>query len=450
MALTTGVSRIGNYVFEKCLGTGAFAEVWLASHQSTLLKVAIKVILKSSIVDPEAMTRFARELNFLKQMRHSFISEFFECLEDDHAFYCCMEFAENDTLLKFMLQNGPLPESQARHFFSQLVCVLEYLHVDLCVCHRDVKAENLLLDRHNNIRVIDFGLSNQFNANHPVLNTACGSPPYAPPEMIKRQPYTQAADIWSAGVLLYSMATGTLPFDDENVTTLLRKIVTQEVPYPSYLSRPLSDLLQRMLTKNPEMRITLDEIKNHEWFSQSQYAALFAMNLSERATEVIVDSDLVDQMAQMGIETATLRQQLLLGAFTELTAMYRMLRRQRLTDQMMDLVASLPGTRITLGPRVHSVLPNAQHIPRGMQIPTMRPKVSKKKGAALSPVPIQFYAPRAPTPPPMTALRSGEGKVQRIGLLVAERRRRTSHVAAERASLQPADPPLDDAALNCS
>jgi serine/threonine protein kinase len=392
MALDTGAS-VGPYVFEKRLGAGAFAEVWLATHRLTLVKVAVKVILKSSLDDAGSTTRFVRELNLLKQMRHSFITEFYECLEDDRAFYCCMEFAENDTLLKFMLENGPLPESQARHFFSQLVCVLEYLHSDLCICHRDVKAENLLLDRHNNIRVIDFGLSNQFNANNPVLNTACGSPPYAPPEMVKRQPYTQAADIWSSGILLYTMATGMLPFDDDNIQTLLRKIVSQEVSYPTYLSRPLVDLLKRMLAKNPDMRITLDEIKKHEWFSQTQYEALFAMNLSERATEVFVDSDLVDQMSQMGIETATLRQQLLLGGFTELTAMYRMVRRQRFTDQIKDLFATLPGTHVMPGTRVPTVLPHAQPIPRGTQVTTLRLKTGGRKTPTAVPGPAPLYGP---------------------------------------------------------
>jgi hypothetical protein len=140
------------------------------------------------------------------------------------------------------------------------------------------------------------------------------------------------------------MATGLLPFDDDNLQTLLRKIVTQEVAYPSFLSPALVDLLKRMLTKNPELRITLPEIKEHDWFSQTQYAALFAMHLGERSTEAIVDAALVEQMTRMGIETATLRQQLLLGAFTELTSVYRMLRRQRLTDSMRDVVASLPTT----------------------------------------------------------------------------------------------------------
>jgi serine/threonine protein kinase len=341
MELLPGESKIGHYIFEKRLGSGAFATVWLATHEITHIKVAVKIIVKSSINDDEAVTRLTRELNFMKQMRHPFIAEFYEYLEDDQAHYYCMEYAEHESLLNFISTNGPLSEAQVRHYFSQLVSVLEYLHNDLRVCHRDVKAENILLDRHNNIRVIDFGLANQFTASRPLLNTACGSPPYASPEMIKGQPYSQASDIWSSGIVLYSMATGLLPFDDDNLQTLLRKIVTAEIVYPAFLSPALTDLLKRMLTKNPDLRLTLAEIKEHDWFSQTQYEALFAMHLGERSTETIVDLELLDQMAEFGIETSSLKQQLFLGAFTELTAMYRMLRRQRLTDKMRDVVARL-------------------------------------------------------------------------------------------------------------
>jgi hypothetical protein len=229
--------------------------------------------------------------------------------------------------------------------------------------------------------------------------------------MVKGQPYSQAADIWSAGILLYSMATGLLPFDDDNPQTLLRKIVTQDVVYPSFLSPALIDLLKRMLTKIPDLRITLAEIKEHDWFSQTQYEALFAMHLGEKSTEAIVESELVEQMAKMGIETATLRQQLLLGAFTELTAMYRMIRRQRLTDHMRDVVAGLTGTGARLSScrsMAHDVHRPSPGRPRTLAPPrhTLGPprESGGEYGAAagvasrLSPVPVQLVARRFSRP----------------------------------------------------
>jgi serine/threonine protein kinase len=163
--------------------------------------------------------------------------------------------------------------------------------------------------------------------------------------MIKGDFYTQAADIWSSGILLYSMTTGMLPFDDGNLETLFKKIVTQEPSYPTFLSPALIDLLKKMLSKSPDLRITLEGLKGHDWFSQTQYAALFAMKLGERSTEKIVDSKVVEEMTEMGIETATLRQQLLLGMFTELTAMYRMLKRYKMTDEIRNKISELPGNR---------------------------------------------------------------------------------------------------------
>jgi serine/threonine protein kinase len=156
-----------------------------------------------------------------------------------------------------------------------------------------VKSENILLDRHNNIRVIDFGLSNQFTSTRPLLKTACGFPPYAPLEMICGHPYTQRADIWSSGVLLYAIVTGVLPFHDESLQVLLTSIVTQDVVYPSFLSPSIVDLLKKLLMKNPDYRITLGQIREHEWFSQARYSILFAMQLGERATEHFVDSAIV-------------------------------------------------------------------------------------------------------------------------------------------------------------
>jgi hypothetical protein len=161
--------------------------------------------------------------------------------------------------------------------------------------------------------------------------------------MIKGKPYSQASDIWSAGVLLYSITTGRFPFDGENLEALFRKIVTQEIAYPTFLSRAFVNLLRRMLAKDPDLRISLPEIREHDWLSESHYAALLTMDLRARMSEIIVDSELVEHMNQLGIETTSLEQQLSLGVFTELTAMYRMLRKHRVTDAMQELLAGLPA-----------------------------------------------------------------------------------------------------------
>ncbi|OHT13668.1 carbon catabolite derepressing protein kinase [Tritrichomonas foetus] len=160
--------------------------------------------------------------------------------------------------------------------------------------------------------------------------------------MIKGQPYTRAADIWSAGILLFSMVAGQLPYDDDNVQRLLQKIVYTDVHYPGFMSPPLVDLLRKMLAKNPETRITLDKIKEHHWFSQTEYSALISKNLGERpTTEAGIDKEIVDKMISLGVDCHPLHQQLLVGEFSELTAIYKMLTKDKMTEKMKDLMQSI-------------------------------------------------------------------------------------------------------------
>jgi serine/threonine protein kinase len=171
------------------------------------------VVLRSSLDCEEALTRFAREISLLKAMNHPFVAELFEIIEDAGSFYLVMELLEHGNMLEYVNGHGRLNEDQARRYFCEIISALDYLHNWRFVAHRDLKAENILLDRHNNVRLIDFSLSKQFSKAAPTLVTACGSPAYAAPEMIQGHSYTKAADIWSAGVCLFAMVAGHLPFE---------------------------------------------------------------------------------------------------------------------------------------------------------------------------------------------------------------------------------------------
>jgi hypothetical protein len=243
-------------------------------------------------------------------------------------------------MLNYVNNNGPLEEGRARRYFCQLISALHYLHNVRFIAHRDLKAENVLLDRNDNIRLIDFGLSRAFTKGTPTLLTACGSPAYEAPEMIKGFSYTKAADMWSAGVLLYAIVAGRLPFDSENRQDLLQKIVTEEPRYPSIMSRCLIDLLKRLLVKDPNGRITIDRIQEHPWFSQCQYSLLIGFN-----TTVIygdgVDRDVIDCMSRMGIDCCGLYEQVLRGVFTRETAVYRELRRYKVADRISNFLKGM-------------------------------------------------------------------------------------------------------------
>jgi serine/threonine protein kinase len=326
------------------IGAGSFASVWLASHQVTGTRVAIKVFDKASLLGGGHLTRFTREINLLKQFRHPFIAEFFESLEDELRHYCVIEYIEQGTLIDFVGRSGVISETQARYFFGQLISVLEYLHTEMRVAHRDLTTNNILLDRNGNIRVIDFGLSNQFSDSQPQLRSKCGSPAYAAPEMITGQSYTRVADIWSAGVCLYVMTTGCLPFDCEgSLSRLLQQILHTEPVFPSSLSPALIDLMRKMLTKSPAMRITLDQIKEHCWFSQTQYSAFLAARFTDPAEQAANDKEIFDRMAELGLECEQLHSQLIIGECTPLTIVYRILLRERQTDVMSAATHEIRG-----------------------------------------------------------------------------------------------------------
>jgi serine/threonine protein kinase len=216
------------------------------------------------------------------------------------------------------------------------------------VMHRDIKAENVLLDAHWNIRLIDFGLSHAFTQSDPKLHTACGSPAYAAPEMIIGHPYTKAADIWSAGVLLYAMVAGELPFDDPSgVHGIFLKIVSSDPPFPDVMSSALIDLLRRILTKLPDARIDIPHIKAHPWFSHSEYLKIFQVPFSEEEWLVYgVDRAIVDEMEQMGVDVRGLAEAILCGEYTSETAVYSMLRRRRITAKVHDVMSNLSNTAV--------------------------------------------------------------------------------------------------------
>lgn len=169
--------------------------------------MAVKVLDKKAIKDRECFNRISRELSIMKSIRHPFIADLYEIFETDSHLFLVMEYCRKGELFNLIVDEGRLEEEYAAFLFHQVVEALFYLH-ELGVAHRDVKPENILLDSDNQVKLIDFGLSNVSMSQRP-FNTPCGSPCYAPPEMIKKLPYDgRISDIWSLGITLFAMVTG--------------------------------------------------------------------------------------------------------------------------------------------------------------------------------------------------------------------------------------------------
>ncbi|CAN8073623.1 unnamed protein product [Agarophyton chilense] len=259
--------RIGNYKLGKTLGVGSFSRVKIAEHEPTGKKVAVKILNRHKIRDQGMEEKLKREIKILKLCMHPHIIRLYEVIETSTDVYVVTEYSSGGELFDYIVERGRLSEPEARRFFQQIISGVEYCHTHM-VAHRDLKPENLLLDEFSNVKIADFGLSNCMRDGW-FLKTSCGSPNYAAPEVISGKLYAgPEVDIWSCGVIVYALLCGTLPFDDESIPYLFRKIKGGLYILPSYLSDLSKDLISKMLVTDPLKRINMDEIRKHPWFLQ--------------------------------------------------------------------------------------------------------------------------------------------------------------------------------------
>ena len=258
------------YVISKTLGKGTFGKVKMAYNKDNKNeKYACKILLKSNIKDEDDSIRCKREMNILKKMHHVNVVRTYEIISTDTTFYIFMDFCAKGELFNYIVKKRHLSEEKSAFFYYQLVNGIEYIHKK-GVCHRDLKPENLLLTEKMKLKIIDFGLSNYFTGN--LLETPCGSPCYASPEMVIGNKYNGfCIDIWSSGIILYAMLCGYLPFEeadnDEYNEILFRNIVECNIEYPPEFITPIAkDLLKKILVKDPRKRITIEEIKQHNFY----------------------------------------------------------------------------------------------------------------------------------------------------------------------------------------
>ncbi|KAL8992005.1 MAG: hypothetical protein Q9169_007451 [Polycauliona sp. 2 TL-2023] len=258
--------RLGHYTVKKTLGEGSFGKVKLAVHRISGQEVALKIISRKKLISRDMAGRVEREIQYLQLLRHPHIIKLYTVITTPADIIMVLEYAGGE-LFDYLVKHGKMPEEKARRFFQQIVCAVEYCHRHKIV-HRDLKPENLLLDGDLNVKIADFGLSNIMTDGN-FLKTSCGSPNYAAPEVISGKLYAgPEVDVWSCGVILYVLLVGRLPFDDEFIPALFKKISAGNYNVPSYLSQGAKTIIQRMLRVNPVQRITVQEIRQDEWFNQ--------------------------------------------------------------------------------------------------------------------------------------------------------------------------------------
>lgn len=257
---------IGPYTLGKTLGEGTTGKVKLGTHKITGATVAIKIIKKSQVTQTASTRRkIEREISVMKLFKHKNVLELFEVFQNSKYIFLVLEHIQGGELFDYVVKRGRLPDDEAFHFFKQIILGLEYCHTKL-ICHRDLKLENLLVDGDKNIKIADFGMANMMSETS-LLETSCGSPHYASPEVAKGEKYHGTeADVWSVGVILFALVCGRLPFDDEDIGRLLYKVRQAQYQIPDFLDADLRDLISQMLQINTSKRITIKQIKAHKWW----------------------------------------------------------------------------------------------------------------------------------------------------------------------------------------
>ncbi|XP_007955483.1 serine/threonine-protein kinase BRSK1 [Orycteropus afer afer] len=255
---------VGPYRLEKTLGKGQTGLVKLGVHCVTGQKVAIKIVNREKLSESVLM-KVEREIAILKLIEHPHVLKLHDVYENKKYLYLVLEHVSGGELFDYLVKKGRLTPKEARKFFRQIVSALDFCH-SYSICHRDLKPENLLLDEKNNIRIADFGMAS-LQVGDSLLETSCGSPHYACPEVIKGEKYDgRRADMWSCGVILFALLVGALPFDDDNLRQLLEKVKRGVFHMPHFIPPDCQSLLRGMIEVEPEKRLSLEQIQKHPWY----------------------------------------------------------------------------------------------------------------------------------------------------------------------------------------
>ncbi|XP_067910092.1 serine/threonine-protein kinase SIK2a isoform X3 [Heterodontus francisci] len=344
--------RVGFYDIERTLGKGNFAVVKLARHRITKTEVAIKIIDKSQL-DAVNLEKIYREVQIMKLLDHPHIIKLYQVMETKNMLYLVTEYAKNGEIFDYLANHGRLSELEARRKFWQILSAVEYCH-NRKIVHRDLKAENLLLDSNMNIKIADFGFGNFYKPGEP-LATWCGSPPYAAPEVFEGQQYEgPQLDIWSLGVVLYVLVCGALPFDGPTLPILRQRVLEGRFRIPYFMSEDCEHLIRRMLVLDPSKRLTIAQIKEHKWMLTEvpvQRPIVYPQATENESTMGEYNEQVLRLMHSLGIDQQKTIESLQNKSYNHFAAIYYLLverlkshRSSFPVDQRLDARQRRPST----------------------------------------------------------------------------------------------------------
>lgn len=328
-------TTLSDFVMTSMIGKGAFSKVYRAIHKPTNQEVAIKIIP----ITEKNSREILEEISTTRDLKHPYVAELYEILEDKDNNYLIMEYLPNGNLCDYIKQQGALSEDEAQFIFFQIVSAVSYLHSNNII-HRDIKAENILLDKNNNIRLIDFGLSKHMSDKSDQCKTLCGTAAYCAPEIILGRMYNESVDIWSLGILLYMMLNKRLPFVHSSVMGQMNLITNTSPEIPNSLSSSAQDLLNRMLNKDPSNRITLNEVLYHPWIEDQIFNIEKVQELIEKKKNI--QNSIISHIGLKFYDTDGIVKEIENNEKTKRVMAYKLLKNIRFVDQLCKSVKRVP------------------------------------------------------------------------------------------------------------
>ncbi|XP_063428969.1 MAP/microtubule affinity-regulating kinase 3-like isoform X7 [Mytilus trossulus] len=367
--------HIGKYRLIKTIGKGNFAKVKLAKHVPTGREVAIKIIDKTQL-NPSSLQKLFREVRIMKMLDHPNIVKLFEVIQTEKTLYLVMEYASGGEVFDYLVAHGRMKEKEARAKFRQIVSAVQYCHQKHIV-HRDLKAENLLLDGDMNIKIADFGFSNEFVPGN-KLDTFCGSPPYAAPELFQGKKYDgPEVDVWSLGVILYTLVSGSLPFDGQNLKELRERVLRGKYRIPFYMSTDCENLLKKFLVLNPTKRASLENIMRDKWMNVGFEDDELLPYVEPPADQL--DPIRIELMVNMGYSRKDIEDTITHQKYDDIQATYLLLGRRTLELEGSDRSGSSQSLRNL--PLSSSNRPHSENTANNNQSPN---KVTRSQSATSS------------------------------------------------------------------
>lgn len=265
---------IGNYTIVRQLGEGSFGKIYLAVHNFTRSKVVLKAASKN---DPQLV----REIHHHRLFKHPHIAQFYEFIITESRVWLVLEYCPNDDLYSYLINYRRISINETRRLFAQICGAVAYTHSKNCA-HRDLKLENILLDKHNDAKLSDFGFTREYIPPS-FLETVCGTTCYMAPEMLLRKKYAgEAVDVWSLGVICYTLLYGEMPFEEDTDVQTRIKVISNEPTYPNpTIEGPPLELIKQMLSKDPRLRPSIIDVLNHPWLGKEGKAQLKILGQQE-------------------------------------------------------------------------------------------------------------------------------------------------------------------------